>query len=240
MSEKFGGEILRKYAKIDIFGRKAIKQKSIIEHKNFPESLKNRLNFSVCFNENSIERLDENLISKLRSLENYLGIKMIIAGRDFPLHSTILEGLFESKINEPADDADKRKNNIFSEIINDQEFINNLIKKLSNQNIDFKYLLIDKETLILTADEIPEAILEIRKKLEEKYKDKKLKPLLMENILHMTISKITQLPDDEENLEKYKKEIINLRHEVSANPLTLTIENINIGNSYEFINQLNK
>lgn len=239
MTEKFGGDVLRKYAGINQSGRKALEQGAIAEQKEFSPLLKNRFNASMRFNAESIGRLDEALLDELRELEKKSDIRLLLANRDFPVHSTLQEAAFEKSSDETDDQADQRRDEIFSGLRDNPD--ETLKKKLAGQQIDFKYLLIDKGNLILTADRIPAEILDARAELAKQYEAVGLKPSPIKNILHLTVSRIAELPTaetDRKNLfTEYEKKCRELRRNISRDPIALKVEDIYRGNVYDLLAQ---
>jgi len=167
-----------------------------------------------------------------------LNIRFILAGRDFPIHSTILEGLYEKQNDRGEEESAEEKAQIFSSLKNDK-LIDQINSRLIGESLEYKYLLIDKGNLMLTAIKIPENILDVREGLSKRYESAGLKPLPMTNILHMSLGRMTELPENEderkEALKIYQQEIVKLRHLISADPLELTADNVHIGNAYDFI-----
>src|SRR3989344_5470868 len=87
---------LRKYAGIDLAGRLALWEKGgIQEFAGFPESLKNRLNVALCFTTDSEDQIKTRVIEPVKEIANELSIGFIIAGQDYPIHTTLMEGLYE-------------------------------------------------------------------------------------------------------------------------------------------------
>lgn len=232
--EKFGGEIGRKYATINSTGRDALRDGLINEFNTVPEQLMNRFNISISLKKDSEEILRNVALTKVEELEKKLNIKLLLAGRDFPIHITILEGSFEG---DTSENDRKTKEGIFNEITNNSELQEKLTRELLGKPLDFKYLLIDKGNLILTSTDIPQSILETRGTLAHEYAGYGLKPLPMNNILHMTISRINKLPENKQSLLQYEKEIINLRHSLSENPLSLTPDHLYMGSSYSLLTE---
>jgi hypothetical protein len=219
--EKFGGPELQKYAGIDRRGRNHLKSDALEEFTTFPETLKNRFIVALEFTPESINDVEGRVFSKLRDVESNFGIKFMLSGRDYPIHSTLMEGLFE------GEDENSREE-IFAKLQNE------LLFGLEGNQVQFDYVLLDGSKLLLVAKSIPHTILEAREKLSEQYDTFGLKPLGMQNILHSSLARISQIPDQFDR-EKYKKEIIDLRHSVSSNPLNLTIGNVAKEQSHQYL-----
>lgn len=232
--EKFGGEIGKKYAGINHSGRKALDSREVSEFNSVPEQLKKRFNLSVSLKDSSEETLRTMVLDEVIKIGDQLGIKLFLAGRDFPIHISILEGLFTPGTQED-EEINKRQEEIFNELKYNKELQDKLSNILAGKTIEFKYLLIDKGNIILTSTDIPEFILEARKLLSDRYSEADLKPLAMNNILHMTISRVSGLPENKDLLLQYKEELVKLRHSVSAHPLQLTIGSVSSQSSYDLL-----
>ncbi len=233
--EKFGGEIGKKYGNINTKGKKALENNEVDEFNSVPEKLKERFNASAFIDSSSEETLKREVLDEIEKIGNDLGIELFLAGRDFPIHISILEGLFTANTDDQENTEEREK--VFNELQNNNDLKNDLSALLAGKTIEFKYILIDKGNLILTSVDIPDFILEARAMLSSKYEKAHLKTLSMANILHMTIGRISKLPEDTDNLTKYKELIVKLRHIISASPLTLTISNINFDSSHGLLTE---
>lgn len=213
--------ILKKYAGIDMKGRERIKSADFKIFTGFDESLQNRFLTAAEFSSDSINLLRERVLNELIEIENSLEVTFAMAGRDFPIHSTLMEGLFE---NTQMED----RANIFDEL---SKKIN---IEINGSEIAFDYVLIDGGNLLLVAKDIPSNILEIRDKLYEDYSAEGAKPMSMENILHISLARIIDLPADFDS-EEYTKTLIGIRHAISSDPLVLTVENVVKDQTYSYL-----
>jgi hypothetical protein len=227
MTEKFGGDIGRKYADIDLRGRKAVAEAAIDEFSYSPEEMQRRFNVAAQFEPASEQLFNQRVTAALEQAERDFGIKFIIAGRDFPLHTTLLEG------KDAGDDLAGREKK-FGELSTDLG--DTLRRSLTGQAIEFKYLLIDKGNLILTSVQIPEEITAVRTSLDQSYQSHALNTLPMTNILHATVARMTQLPEAKETLKQYRDAMIKLRHDISADPLKLRVGDVYTGSTYDLLN----
>lgn len=187
----------------------------------FAESLQNRFITALEFSPDSINRLQERVINGLEDIENHLGVKFAIAGRDFPIHSTLMEGLLENT-------QEEQRSDIFNKLGTEIELDVNGIE------VTFDFVLIDGGNIILVAKDIPDILLKIREKLSSHYTNAGAKPLAMENILHVSLARIVDLPIDF-NHELYLNSIISLRHDVSSDPLVLAAENVAKEQTYSYL-----
>jgi len=231
MSKEFGGPIGQKYARIDIAGRQALKQEGAIkELEGFGETLKNRFLVAIQFAPESRQEVQKRVINEVEQIEVNCKMEFFLTNRDFPLHSTIEEGVYQG-------DDDSIKGEVFAEMAKELKQLN---WQMLNEPLTYKYVLIDKGNIILTAIEIPDVVTKLRRELTTFYTAHQLKPLPIEHILHVTVGRITRLPGEheEEALEKYKRRMIQLRHDIAKNPLKLSIGEMFAGSSYDFLHSL--
>lgn len=220
-----------KYAKIDRLGRNAIYKEGVVpEFNGFPESLGNRFNTSLIFDADSVDTLEQRLMGPVANIVDYLGMNCLLAGRDFTLHSTLLEGLCD------REDSHERQSK-FGNVANSPGVLT--LANLIGNRIEYKYLLIDKGNLILTAIDIPEWVIKARDTLAETYRSQGLRPLEMANILHISVSRITHQPraQREETLREYAKRVTHLRHNISSNPMVLKISRLSARSSLSLLTE---
>jgi len=192
--------------------------------------MENRFNISLLPDEESEKVVGERLISEIEKTEKELGIKFLLAGRDFPLHSTVLEGKFERK---EKDDSDLRERTFG--IAKERASQSGLLETLRGQEVTFEYVLIDRGNILLTSVQIPEKILDAREQLATIYSGSNLKPLPMKNIQHISIGRINSLPKDGKKLGEYKKRMIALRHKISSDPLVVRMGTVYVGDALRLI-----
>lgn len=217
MPEKVSGPG-RKYVGIDHAGTQALYQEGAIkEFTGFPESLNNRFNVSLRFTPDSEALFRQKVADPVAAIGKDLGIEFFLASRDFHIHSTLLEGLYEGL--DPTERERKFKQ------LRASQAVDVVVRQLVGKKIEYKYLLIDKGNLLLTAINIPDWVLTTRADLAKAYTSQGLKPLLMTDILHISTARITRLPTEDRvsKLRKYKQRIAGLRHQLSRNPLTLEV-----------------
>ena len=159
------------------------------------------------------------------SYHKLTGIKLYIAIRDFTLHASIMQGKMSEDVNKEIQD---RK---YESLLNTDYEIQETANLLRNLNIDFKYLLLDdKGTIILVSTEIPDQVPEARKKINESYTQNEIQGLPID-ILHITIARVRELPDEKTREESFKKLdylLRNLRLQISSDPIRATIEDVNL------------
>jgi len=92
--------------------------------------------------------------------------------------------------------------------------------------------------VILTCVDIPEEIKRLKVKFQEKFKAENVEPLDYGNILHITAARIKKLAtngNSESILKEYRDFFIQLRHQISGNPLRLKIAGLNKTDSYDLL-----
>jgi hypothetical protein len=223
----FGGMVGQNYARKDIEGRQAVREGRIEDFAGYPETLKNRFVSVLRLGLKSRLEIEQRVVQPIESLADELNIELIFPGRDFPLHSTIADGIFEG-----TGEVDRSR--IFAEISNNAE-LRRQLGRLHGVDIQYKYLLVDKGNLILTCSEIPPVVSEIRDAINKIYTSHGLKPVSFQNILHMSVARITRQPDMErlEKLRVYQKRLIALRHDLSQNPIVVRVEGDTMTSAYE-------
>ncbi|MFZ1720664.1 MAG: hypothetical protein WAU28_04990 [Candidatus Moraniibacteriota bacterium] len=229
--------IARKYASIDLSGRKALKNEQVREFPGFSEDLRDRFSAALIFDKDSEALLKQKVVSRVKEIGGKYGIKFLLAGEDYPLHSTVLEG----KIEIPAVAGDKNSEeddriSIIRETQNDTELQEEL-SKLAGIHITYKYLLLDKGSILLTGMDIPSEMLAARTALNKIYSKHDIAAIPLENILHISIARMEEIPreDQSETFQGYKEEMIKLRHEISSDPLDLKVSYISSDESYRFL-----
>lgn len=222
---------LKKYAKINKAGREAVTKGEITRFEGFPPNLEQRLNTAALPDDTSQKSIQERIVQPLGEIATSSGITMAVAGKDYPLHSTLLEGL-------SAEEEEAKRKEVFKQIMSDPSF-QDLLKQLIGLEITYKYILIDKGNVLLTSDTIPQEILTLRAALSKRFAEAGLKPLQLEHILHMSIARMTGLPTEEqqEKFAAYKKGLVHLRHAISKDPIVVRIGDVFNGSAYQLLTQ---
>lgn len=231
MTERFGGDVLRKYAGIDLAGRRVLGEAQVKDYLPTPEESKRRFNTALRFEGDSEAIFRERVMGPLEQAERDFSTHLTIAVRDFPLHATVMEGRFEGA-------EENKKLETFTDV--EKELAAELESVLMGQEIEFKYLLIDKGNLLLTASNIPEIIIAIRERLNAVYAAHDLKPLPMKNILHVTVSRMVQKPQGEPDfvvaiLRAYRAQMLALRRSISKDPLRLKVGTVYTGSTQDLL-----
>ena len=227
--KEFGGPIGQKYAKIDRAGREALKHEGEIKKfEGFGEGIKRKFSTAFLFSVESEQELQSRILAPLEQIGNEAGINFYLAGRDFPIHSTVEEGLYQGS-------EESEMNALFSRLSSDEQRV--LAEQMPARPLVYNYLLMDKGNVILTATSIPDEIIELRRKLSDFYTKHGLKPLPINDLLHITIGRMTELPasSPKEQFERYRLAMIRLRHEISRAPLELSVSQFYTGSSFKFL-----
>ncbi|MBI3421151.1 MAG: hypothetical protein HY006_03745 [Candidatus Sungbacteria bacterium] len=220
--------VVNKAMRIAEEGKAAFVNGTFGTFEKFPESLRNRFTVALRFDAHSEWECGGNIVDRLLlSLElNTEGWKLFLAQRDFLLHVTLLEGMYEG-----SDAAERYR--IFREL-NTNISIAEVAENIRGMVIPFKLLIPDKGgNILLLADEIPDLILEAREQLATTYAKYGLRPLLIEDLLHATVARVMNLPTDAgtQVLDKLAQISRAFAHE----PLTLRVSHVVAMNSYDFL-----
>lgn len=228
--EKFN-PIIDKYAKIDLSGRKALAEaeSSIREFPGFSEELKKNFSSVLTFSDDSEKQVRERVMEKLHLIGERAGIGFIEAGADYPLHATLQEGT-------SSEDEQSREDTF--RVLKEDEKLTQSLDKLKGLQLAFKYILLDRGNVLLTATDIPEEIVSIRGELEKTYGNAGLESRPLKNILHISLARMKETPkgaDAQSRFAEYKKAMIQLRHEISSNPIKLDVRAVARDQTYRFL-----
>lgn len=203
-----------KYRQIARQGFEACLNSQYPEYTGPAEMLKQRFTVAALLDPKDIE---ERILKQITTAGNLNGFELAIAGRDFQLHTTILE-------------ADPGKGNL-----ENMENLTGIMDRPERIRITFDDLLVDRAGVtILVARQIPDEILEAREKLEKIYSEAGLKPRSLDNILHTTLARIRKpAPDMISQLAQYR--LPGLRTEVRRQPVEGRILRIYTGNVWDLL-----
>ena len=210
-------EVGRKYARNDLAGRKALDRsepKVLGEH---PKLWEQDFTSFLIFTPESEALIQKRVIDRIKTIGDKLGIEFFLAGKDYPMHSIAQSSVYETE------DAAKRME-VYEQARSPE--MQERMEKWSGMPITYKYLMVNDNAITLNSTEIPAEIKDFRESVKPALEGHGIKVLPMENILHITIARITKLPDQdrEERLQEFKKELIKLRHELSSDPMQLTVD----------------
>lgn len=208
----------RKLANIDYSGRKALKTEGGVSlFSGYLNSLGDRYGVTLRFTDEAETQLKERVGEEVLNTGKRVGIEFVLAGRNYPTHCTLLEGLYQGNNTE--------ERNALYEGLSEKLANERIVKGLAGEIVDYKYLLLDKGNVLLTTIDIPSYILESREYLKEFYSQAGLKPLPLDNLLHISYARMASLPSGNvlNKLASYRQEMVRLRHQISSSPLQLVI-----------------
>ena len=222
--------VVRNVAGIDARGRVALSKGDAPEFPGFNESLKNRFGVVLRFDPDSLETYTKRLKQPLIELADKLGYGIMIAERDYPLHITIMEGIYEGTDSQKRDD-------LFASVAQDQTLAE-LAIPLVSLKICANALLIDKGNVLLTAINIPSEVGNARESLKQYYDAHGLKPAVIKNLLHSSVARITSYPEDADKtslLREYHKKLLSLRRDILHHPLELKVDQVSRMGTYSLL-----
>ncbi|KXK08775.1 MAG: hypothetical protein UZ21_OP11001000328 [Microgenomates bacterium OLB22] len=215
--------VIRKYLNNARAGWESAQDQGFSEFTGFPEDVKRRFNTSVCFSTTSHEELANRLLGPIKVKGVELDMDFALAGRDFPVHSTILE----LRANEQLSGKQEEDLSIAVSMLPE-------IQKLEGLYINYDYLFIDKGgNIILAASAIPEQVLAARQALAIVGQVKGLEPLPLTDILHISIARPTQLPKTQDYAEYYR--LRGLRPSFHRQPLKMRVAQVNGQNAWDML-----
>ncbi|OGG50199.1 hypothetical protein A2704_02565 [Candidatus Kaiserbacteria bacterium RIFCSPHIGHO2_01_FULL_54_36b] len=215
-------DVLKKYARNNLAGRRAMRDSRVNLLRGYPKSWHENSFAAILFTPESEVRL-KGVTQRIEAVGKDLGIVLQLAGKDFPFHSTLLTGA-------PPEDLSTR-DGIYSRLYADAA-ANACAKELEGMNIEYRYLLVSEDSITLNADSIPSQIKSFRDALSTAMRAEGTKPISMDNILHVTLARITHLPDGGEHqaLQALAQALVGLRHELSkGTPVTVTVNEVTYG-----------
>ena len=224
-----------KYWSIGTKGFDAAQAGGYKEFTGFTDALRNRMNASVSFTQGSDAQVSARIASIIAQRGGKLDMDFLLAGRDFPIHSTLLEGLI-------PDSDQSRRESVHNQT---QETVARLpqVTGLVGQSLIFDDLLVDAGgNVILVAKDIPAKIKDARKALADDYQTRGLQPVFsgttlhtaMDDILHISLARPTKIPDDVH--KTYYDILAELGVEVSKNPLELQVAQVFTGSAWDLLN----
>ncbi|MDO8591182.1 MAG: hypothetical protein Q7R65_04380 [bacterium] len=216
--------VLQKYAGIRDAGRVAYQTGSVKAFPGFSESLKKRVCMMLRFNPEAsrfIEALNLELVWSHPSFFTFL-----VAGRDFPLHATLLEGESSEEVTSFSGALDSVRNCVVDELL--------------GRKIVFDQFIADAGgSVILAATEIPEYVVKARMVVADYYTSEKLRVLPLDNILHSTQVRITRLPGDEEverrGLASFHRRVEEINARLERAPINARVESVGLAQAYAFL-----
>lgn len=214
-------DILKKYARNDLSGRTALiegKPKVLLER---PSQWSDAFSINLLFTSESENRIRA-IADRIDLIGQKLGISFLLAGRDYPIHSALQAGWYNGEAHNRSDAYDRVYDGAFA-----------TADSLHGLHMEYKYLIMNPDSISLNADVIPSEIKAFRDDVVAIAKNEAVRPQNMDNILHVTLARFTDLPADEglrtEALTKLQDELIALRHEISSAPITADVGRVFFG-----------
>lgn len=223
--------IVEKYAKIDLSGRRKLAEDEpdIVEFTGFSPELKKNFSSVLVFSSETERVIQERILDKIHAAGILSNIDFFETPKDYPLHATILEGM--------SNDDEQKRQSIFESLVSEGR-LDLLFEQLKGIELEFKYVLIDKGNILLTAIDIPQVIFEVRRLLAQLYEEAGLTVRPLENILHVSIARMKSTPkgaDAQKLFLEYKNKMIELRHNISMNPIRAQVVDIKKVPVYNFL-----
>lgn len=215
--------VIQKYLNNARAGWESSQDLSFSEFTGFPDDVRRRFNTSVCFSSTSQDELASRLSVHIREKEGELGMRFALAGRDFPIHSTILE------LRSTGELAPDQENDLSIAVAAIPE-----VQRLGGLSVNYDYLFIDKGgNIILAASTIPEEILAARQALAILGQKEGLESLPLTDILHISIARPSQLPNTKDYTEYYR--LRGLRPSFHREPLSMQVAHVNGQNAWDML-----
>lgn len=216
--------VIEKYRSISTGGWNAAQESGLKEFSEFPEAIRHRFNVAALLTPESRGELTARILTPLSEQAARVRTQLFLAGNDFPIHCTILESTL-------PDDLRPQEQQIYNRL--SQELSSEpVITQLAGKKMTFDDLLVDRGgNVILVARQISQVVLDSRITLAQKYASAGLAPILMENILHISLARPTQLGPDQRSYYRFP----GLRTETRRHPLEMQIDYLHIGTVEELL-----
>ena len=170
MTQAESNPVLEKIRSIHVLGEAAYQAGTVKLFTGFPDSLRNRFNVCVVID-------GSELSEKICRAAESLGLEFILAGRNFPLHSTMLEGLWEGDL--------ENRDVVFGRVLQE---ITPRLEEFPPPMPHYHRLVLDGSgNLLLLSTYVPGEVLRLREYLTEVYERQGLKPLPLDNLFHCTV-----------------------------------------------------
>ena len=221
-------DVINKYARNDLAGRKALLNEDVVEMKDIPAWWYECPNASFVFDPASEEEVRERVIKPMEEAARECGIGYWFTGDIHPIHATAQAG----DIKDRSDTAEwKRARELFE---NSTE-LHESARTFAGMKIPFKYLIVNGSIVTLTCTEIPPEVKTFREQASALLEKSGFKALSRENTLHISVARIKSLPDEDraEQLRRFRDLMIKLRHQISAHPLELEVDHMFVGGNVQ-------
>ena len=145
-----------------------------------------------------------------------LGPQWLLAGVNFPVHTTALES--EAPI---------------------QYHYEAKWKSLAGKTINFDRLILDGENVVLLSTNFEPWLDELRASLETKFKELGGQCWPFPPLCHMTLARMSDIPNNFDG-QQYINTMESICDMVTGNPVTLTVAEVRFANTYNFLTSLTK
>ena len=206
--------VLAKSQKIHANGMEAVAQGGLTLFNGYPKDFEMRYTVAGLFNKN---RSDMETVQKsIDTIATGCNLMLHLAGRDFPLHTTIGECVFPEGFN-----LWHAHGSPFSFEGQDNELV-------------FSELVMDKSKVLLTASSIPDWFFNLRNEVNRAYTTLGFKALPIENLLHISLANIKSGSD--QGIRAFAHSVCEWREAIKLQPITLCMDQVFRGPSLNFLN----
>ena len=216
--------VLEKIEIIRNSGAEAYKAGTVKVFTGFPENLKRRFNVALAGRLKQWDPTHDSFEREVVSLDSEFRLKGYFVVMDYPLHSTILEAIWEG--------SEEGMGTVFATIHNETT---SLVRRTNVKEVAYDTLVLDANgALLIMKKEIPDQIIELREKLGEIYHRNGLKVLPLDDMLHATLHRARVLTPDSKkeyfSMGQYFKRVENYNSELGPQgAFNLTVEGFYVG-----------
>lgn len=220
MDDLINSAVLKKYNRIHDTGMQALRNGDVTPYPGLDdpaerEKLQRQTITAVLFTQKSVMAFLQKVAGHItRIIEEELRYRMIIAGHNYPLHSTIFTG-------EPFENPSK---NAVAKAVN----------KLKGMSLTFDCIMANGANILMATSKIPKEVTATRSKLIAIYQNSGIEPRSYENILHITASRMVTL-SKAFPMTVYAIAVEQLKMHLSQEPLELTVEKVLTTSTYELL-----
>lgn len=229
-------------------GTAALRAGTVEPFTGYPESLKNRFGVYFRYTAPSEQLVKRIVLDEVTQIGQDLGIGLFVAGRPVPdghpIHTTVLECLYEgedynlrSKIfgEHPLMDRGGLVDSAVSQAFTLRRRLDSPGLFINREwYLRFNVVLVDKGPILLAANEIPQEIIDIRGELAEEYTRVGLRPLPLDNLLHMTLTRMTKVVNPEQ-ADEYIERMEALHQKIAEDPLILQVRALSKRNAFDML-----
>lgn len=232
--------VIQKLNGIHEAGTAALRAGSVEPFTGYPESLKNRFGVYFKYTQPAEQLVRKQVLDEVTKIGQDLGIGLFVAGHPVPdghpIHTTVLEGLCQESSpmdrEELFDMLSKLGLKTLRGVLFDDFYSSGALLQFK-----FDTVVVDKVSMLLAATQIPQQVIDLRDELSWMYSLKwsSLKPLPLDNLLHMTLTRITKTVHPS-HADEYIERMEALHQKVAENPLTLQVRTLARGSAYDLLN----